>query len=60
MRLAWTFEEVNQRLKTQMENICDSVQKMAIKYGDPYNTVKGANIVGFRKVAKAMLAQGIV
>ena len=60
MRLAWTFEEVDQRLKTQMENICDSVQKMAIKYGDPYNTVKGANIVGFRKVAKAMLAQGIV
>ena len=60
MRLAWTFEEVDQRLKAQMENICGTVQKTAKQYGNPYDTVKGANIAGFEKVAKAMLAQGIV
>ena len=60
MRLAWTFEEVDQRLKAQMENICETVQKTAKQYGNPYDTVKGANIAGFEKVASAMLAQGIL
>ena len=60
MRLAWAFEEVDQRLKAQMENICETVQMTAKQYGNPYDTVKGANIAGFEKVAKAMLAQGIV
>lgn len=60
MRLAWTFEEVDHRLKAQMENICETVQKTAKQYGNPYDTVKGANIAGFEKVASAMLAQGIL
>ncbi len=60
MRLAWTFEEVDQKLKAQMENICETVQKTALEYGNIYDTVKGANIAGFEKVAAAMLAQGIV
>lgn len=60
MRLAWTFDEVDQKLKGQMEKIYLSVHDCAKEYGDEYNTVKGANIVGFEKVAKAMMAEGII
>ncbi len=59
-RLSWTSEEVDQRLHAIMENI----HANCVKYGtepDGYvNYVKGANVAGFMKVAKAMMAQGIV
>ena len=60
LRLNWTREEVDGKLKDIMNNIHDS----CIKYGkdeDGYiDYVKGANIAGFVKVADAMLAQGVV
>lgn len=59
MRLSWTFEEVDQKLKTQMENIFDKVYACATLYGNPYNSVQGANISSFEKVSMAMIAQGI-
>jgi len=59
-RLSWTSEEVDARLHSIMENI----HQNCVKYGtepDGYvNYVKGANVAGFMKVAKAMMAQGIV
>ena len=60
MRLSWTFEEVDQKLKNQMEAIFVEVYNCAVKYGNPYNTLLGANISGFEKVANAMIAQGII
>ena len=59
MRLSWTFEEVDKKLKTQMENIFLEINECAKHYGNEYNTVLGANISGFKKVANAMLAQGV-
>lgn len=59
MRYAWSFEEVDEKLKTQMENIFLEVIDCATHYGNKYNTVLGANISGFKKVASAMLAQGV-
>ena len=59
-RLSWTFEEVDNYLHKQMENICETVFDIAKDYNDPFNSVKGANIAGFEKVAKAMIAQGII
>ena len=60
LRISWTREEVDDRLKDIMEDIHDS----CIEYGkekDGYcNYVKGANIAGFVKVADAMLAQGVI
>ena len=60
LRLSWTSEEVDERLKNIMLNIHAS----CVKYGSEENGyvdyVKGANIAGFVKVADAMLAQGIV
>lgn len=60
MHLSWTFEEVDMRLKNQMENIFNAIYECAKSYNDEYNLLKGANIVGFDKVAKAMLAEGII
>ena len=59
MRLSWSFEEVDQKLKAQMEKIFMEVYECAKHYGDQYNTVLGANISGFKKVASAMMAQGV-
>ena len=60
MRYSWTFEEVNSKLKTIMKNIYLNVSEAAREYGCQDNLAAGANIAGFRKVADAMLAQGIV
>lgn len=60
MRLSWSAEEVDNKLKSQMEHIFINIFECAKKYKDSYNMVKGANICGFEKVAKAMIAQGIV
>jgi len=60
MRLSWTHEEVDEKLKSIMTNI----HAMCLKHGkepDGYvNYMKGANIAGFVKVANAMMAQGLV
>jgi glutamate dehydrogenase (NADP+) len=59
MRLNWTFEEVDEKLKTIMINIYRNSSRAAAEYGSPDNLVMGANIAGFEKVAKAMYEQGI-
>jgi glutamate dehydrogenase (NADP+) len=60
MRLSWTFEEVDSRLKLIMNSIYEQCTKAADAYGQKGNLVAGANIAGFLKVAKAMMAQGVV
>ena len=59
-KLSWSSEEVDQKLQSIMQNI----HEQCVKYGtqpDGYvNYVKGANVAGFMKVAKAMMAQGIL
>ena len=59
-RLHWTFEEVDNKLKEIMANIYKNAKKNAEEFGDPDNLVMGANIAGFKKVAEAMSAQGLV
>jgi glutamate dehydrogenase (NADP+) len=60
LRLSWTSEEVDERLKAIMANIHES----CVKYGSDgkgyIDYVKGANVAGFVKVADAMLGQGVV
>jgi len=60
MRMAWTSEEVDAKLKTIMKNIFTSCHKTAEEYNLKGNLVVGANIAGFIKVANAMLDQGLV
>ena len=60
MRLAWSTEEVDKRLHEIMINIHSACVLTAAKYGHPGNYVIGANIAGFKKVADAMIAQGLV
>lgn len=60
MRLSWTFEEVDERLKGIMKNIYHNAKNAASEYGNEGNILVGANIAGFMKVAEAMMAQGIV
>ena len=60
MRLAWSFEEVDEKLKTIMLNIYKNASKAAEDCGHKDNLVMGANIAGFIKVAEAMKAQGVV
>lgn len=60
MRLSWTFEEVDAKLKGIMENIYSEMSEAAKEYGFENNFVAGANIAGFLKVAEAMMAQGVV
>jgi glutamate dehydrogenase (NADP+) len=60
MRMAWSREEVNERLQRIMCDIHRQCRETAEEYGDPDNLVKGANIAGFAKVADAMLDQGVI
>lgn len=60
MRLSWTFEEVDAKLKEIMTGIFNNIDSAAKEYGMQGNYVVGANIAGFLKVACAMEAQGIV
>lgn len=60
LRLAWTFEEVDERLKKIMQDIYANVAATAERYGFKDNQVIGANIAGFIKVADAMMEEGIV
>ncbi len=60
MRLSWTREEVDQRLKMIMNSIHSAALTASEEYGDRGNYVMGANIAGFVKVADAMLDQGVI
>ncbi len=60
MRYSWTAEEVDEKLRGIMINIHNVSMAAAEEYGLGYDLVAGANIAGFMKVAKAMLAHGII
>ncbi|MBQ9285800.1 MAG: NADP-specific glutamate dehydrogenase [Bacteroidaceae bacterium] len=59
-RLSWSSEEVDKKLLWIMENIHENCVKYGIEPDGYVNYVKGANVAGFMKVAKAMMAQGLV
>jgi glutamate dehydrogenase (NADP+) len=60
MRLSWTREEVDAKLRGIMQAIHAAAHKTAKDYGQPTNYVMGANIAGFVKVADSMIDQGVV
>tara|TARA_R110002051_G_scaffold71624_5_gene129373 strand:- start:14321 stop:15664 length:1344 start_codon:yes stop_codon:yes gene_type:complete len=60
LRISWTREEVDERLKVIMKDIHDSCIEFGREEDGFCNYVKGANIAGFVKVADAMLAQGVI
>ncbi len=60
MRVTWTREEVDGRLHEIMRRIHQQCRETAEAYEVPGNYVHGANIAGFKKVADAMLAQGVI
>ena len=59
-RDAWTFEYSEQRLHQIMTGIHRNCHETATEFGSPGNYILGANIVGFRRVAEAMLAFGVI
>lgn len=59
-RMSWTFEEVDDQLKQMMQTIYRQCTETADEYGRSGNLIVGANIAGFRKVADAMIAQGVI
>jgi glutamate dehydrogenase (NADP+) len=59
-RDAWTFEHTEQRLHEIMQRIHRDCHETAAEFGCPGNYVVGANVVGFRRVADAMLAFGVI
>ena len=59
-RDSWTFEYTDERLQEIMINIFKTCEKTAKEYGHEGDYVVGANIAGFKKVADAMLAQGVI
>ncbi len=60
LRISWSREEVDQRLSGIMHSIHQAAYQASAEYGQEGNLVVGANIAGFKKVANAMLAQGLV
>ena len=60
MRLSWTFEEVDKKLDGIMTNIFNACKETADEYGLGTNYVAGANIAAFKRVAGAMMAQGVI
>lgn len=60
LRLSWSFEEVDQKLRDIMNEIYQTVKTTAVDYNQASNLVLGANIAGFDKVAKAIHAQGVL
>ena len=59
-RMSWTFEETDKRLHDIMVTAHKASKDAAEEYGTPGNLINGANIAGFMKVARAMMAQGVV
>lgn len=60
LRLSWSREEVDTRLKGIMKSIHDNSFAASKQFGDEGNYVMGANVAGFLKVANAMIAHGVV
>ena len=60
MRYSWTFEEVDSKLKDIMVNIFKNTHETASEFGNPFDTLTGANIAGFKKVCSAMISQGVI
>ncbi|MHA6250577.1 NADP-specific glutamate dehydrogenase [Oceanobacillus sp. CAU 1775] len=60
MRLKWSFEEVDERLQEIMKNIYKNCRDATVEFYNATNLIQGANIAGFKKVANAMIAQGVV
>ena len=58
-RQSWTFEYTDEQLKDIMKNIHGRCREAAEEYGTPGNYLNGANIAGFIKVARALVAQGL-
>ena len=56
---SWDFATVDEKLHRIMDNIYKNAADTAKEFGEPGNLVMGANIAGFRKVADAMIAQGV-
>ncbi len=59
-RMTWTREKVDQELRNIMNNIYKNISEAAERYSTKNNFVDGANIAGFMKVSRAMLAEGYV
>ncbi|RDU70241.1 NADP-specific glutamate dehydrogenase [Helicobacter brantae] len=57
---SWSFAEVDEKLQKIMKGIYESASEVAKEFGEEHNLVLGANIAGFRKVAMAMIEQGVV
>ena len=55
----WSFAKVDEKLKETMQQICKRIALTAKDYGVEGNYVDGANIAGFKRVADAMIAEGI-
>ena len=60
MRIKWSREEVESKLKGIMQSIHSACLSASEEYGTPGNYVNGANIAGFVKVADSMMDQGVV
>ena len=60
LRLQWTFDEVDQRLKDIMTGIFQKSYQASKEYGHEGDLMLGANVAGFTKVADAMVAQGVL
>ena len=58
IRHAWSFDEVDEKLKTIMVNIFHNAYDASVECGVPGDLVVGANIAGFKKVVDVMLTQG--
>lgn len=60
MRLKWSFEEVDEKLQEIMKNIYKNCIESVDEFYNATNLIQGANIAGFKKVADAMIAQGVI
>jgi len=60
IRMSWTFDEVDEKLRGIMKNIFRACYEASVECGRPGDLMVGANVAGFLKVADAMMAQGIV
>jgi glutamate dehydrogenase (NADP+) len=58
-RQSWSFEYTDEQLKQIMKNIHERCREAGEEYGTPGNYLNGANIAGFTKVARALIAQGL-
>lgn len=60
MRLKWSFEEVDEKLQEIMKTIYKNCVESTKEFDNATNLIQGANIAGFKKVADAMIAQGVI